>query len=75
MNVKVFQYIEELDAFLPTKEFKDIVGKLGLAEWNYAVFIGRLLCMDNDYGEHVFCCSDEREELTDKVEKMGEKLY
>ena len=73
MNIKVFNYIEELDAFVPTQRFKSIVEKLGLTEWTHVVFICRLLAMDNDYGEHIFDNWDEREALTEKVEQLGKE--
>lgn len=48
-TVKVFRYVEEVDAFLPTREYLAVVEALGLREWNPAVWIGRLFCMDNDF--------------------------
>lgn len=65
-KIKVFKYIPEYDAFETTKLFQSINGKLGLREWTPVVWITRLLCMDNDYGEHVFDNWDEREKIEDK---------
>lgn len=71
MEIKVFKYIPELDAFLVTEEFSDIVRTLGLSEWNDVVFIGRYFMLDNDYGEHWFDNWREREELGEKAEALG----
>ena len=70
-TVKVFEYFEELDAFTVTKEFAGISDLLGLTEWNYAVWIGRLFTLDNDYGEHWFDNWDERETLAGKAAQFG----
>lgn len=69
--IKVFRYIEELDAFLPTEDFSFIVKELDLVEWNDVVFVGRFLTLDNDYGEHMFDLWDEREERAEKAKEMG----
>lgn len=71
MKVKVFRYIDDLDAFLPTEEFAHIARTLGLSEWTDVVFICRLLALDNDYGEHIFDNWDEREERAEKANLMG----
>ncbi|HSK71020.1 MAG TPA: Fic family protein [Pyrinomonadaceae bacterium] len=70
-SIKVFHYIEDIDAFIVTKEFADISDYLGLSEWNHVVWIGRLFARDNDYGEHWFDNWDERERLSDKIESLG----
>ena len=70
-TVRVFEYIEELDAFKVSKKFAEISDLLGLSEWNYAVWIGRLFILDNDYGEHWFDNWDEREAIADKAAKFG----
>lgn len=69
--IKVFDYIEELDAFKVTKEFAELNDYLGLTEWNPVVWIGRLFILDNDYGEHWFDNWDEREEIADKAKRLG----
>lgn len=69
--IKVFNYIPEVDAFLPTPEFSEIAGKLGLREWSDVVFICRLFALDNDYGEHIFDNWDEREEREPKCQSLG----
>lgn len=71
MEIKVFKYIPELDAFLVTEEFSDIVRTLGLSEWNDVVFIGRYFMLDNDYGEHWFDNWYERDDLAEKAESLG----
>lgn len=76
--IKIFDYFPELDCFYVTKEYRDIADELGLAEWTYVVWIGRLFTMDNDYGEHWFDNWDEREAIAEKAKKLGtssEYLY
>jgi hypothetical protein len=70
-TVKVFKYIDQLDAFLVTDEYRGISEILGLIEWNPVVWIGRLFTLDNDYGEHWFDNWDERELLKAQAEKRG----
>ena len=69
--VKVFKYIDQIDAFLVTDEFRYICEILGLIEWNPVVWIGRLFTLDNDYGEHWFDNWEDRELLKDQAEKLG----
>lgn len=71
MKIKVFQYLSKLDAFICTPRFTEIVQTLNLAEWTPAVWIGRLFCMDNDYGEHWHDNWDERGEIEKKARKLG----
>lgn len=76
--IKIFDYFPELDCFYATKEYRDIADELGLAEWTYVVWIGRLFTMDNDYGEHWFDNWDDREAIAEKAKKLGvqsESLY
>ena len=70
-DIQVFRFIEELDAFVVTKEFKYVSEQLGLEEWNAVVWIGRLLIMDNDFGEHLFDNWEEREEREVEAQKLG----
>ncbi len=70
-TIRVFKYIEELDAFVVTKEFAQLSDQLGLTEWNHVVWIGRLFILDNDYGEHWFDNWDERESLTNKAKEFS----
>ncbi|MBI4852422.1 MAG: hypothetical protein HY819_11555 [Acidobacteria bacterium] len=70
-DIQVFRFIEELDAFIVTEEFKYVSKQLGLEEWNPVVWIGRLLIMDNDFGEHLFDNWEEREEKEVLAQKLG----
>jgi len=70
-TISVFKYIEELDAFVVTDKFKELMDKLGLTEWHPAVWIGRLFTLDNDYGEHWFDNWDEREALETRANELG----
>ena len=70
-TVKVFKYIDQLDAFLVTDEYRRIAEILGLIEWNPVVWIGRLFTLDNDYGEHWFDNWQEQEMLKDRAAKIG----
>lgn len=69
--VKIFDYIPELDCFTETKEYREIAERIGLGEWTWVNWIGRLFAMDNDYGEHWFDNWDEREAISDKAEGLG----
>ena len=69
--IRVFDYLLELDAFLITPEFRAIAEGLGLTEWHEAVWIGRYLILDNDYGEHIFDNWELREERAAKAEALG----
>ena len=70
-TVLVFQYIDQLDAFVVTDEYRRLANRLGLIEWNPVVWIGRLFTLDNDYGEHWFDNWDEREALEGEAQKLG----
>jgi hypothetical protein len=69
--IKVFNYISELDCFDTTPEFKKICAEFGLTEWHEAVWIGRFICMDNDFGEHWFDNWDERDKAEEKAKELG----
>lgn len=70
-TVKVFRYIEQLDAFLVTEEFSQLTEQLGLMEWSPVVWIGRLFIMDNDFGEHWFDNWNQREAIEEKANALG----
>lgn len=70
-TVRVFKYIEQLDAFVVTDDYRHLAEQLGLIEWHPVVWIGRLFTLDNDYGEHWFDNWDEREALSDEAQKLG----
>jgi hypothetical protein len=71
MTIRVFRYLEELDAFLVTEEFSQLADHLGLTEWHPVVWIGRLFRLDNDVGEHWFDNWDERSLLEEKAKELG----
>jgi hypothetical protein len=70
-TLRIFRFIDELDAFVVTAEYREIADYLHLAEWTPVVWIGRLFCMDNDFGEHWFDNWDLREERAAKAKAMG----
>lgn len=70
-ELKVFKYIEELDCFVVTDEYKEIADYLGLTEWNPVVWIGRLFILDNDYGEHWFDNWDLRKQKESEAQALG----
>ena len=70
-TVRVFEYLDRLDAFVVTDEYSLLAEQLGLAEWNPVVWIGRLFALDNDYGEHWFDNWDERAALEDEARESG----
>ncbi|MBX2822569.1 MAG: hypothetical protein KTR29_22925 [Rhodothermaceae bacterium] len=53
-TIRIFRYIESIDSFVVTDEYRDLAESMGLTEWHPAVWIGRLFMLDNDYGEHWF---------------------
>ena len=69
--IQIFKYINELDCFIVTDEYKTIVNKLGVSEWNEVVWIGRFFTLDNDYGEHWFDNWEERDKIADKARALG----
>lgn len=69
--IRVFDYLSELDAFLVTDDFKAIADELGLTEWHEAVWIGRYLTLDDDYGEHIFDNWELREARQSQAAAMG----
>lgn len=70
-TVRVFKYIDQLDAFIVTDQYRVLAKRLGLIEWNPVVWIGRLFSLDNDYGEHWFDNWEEQEALRDQAQKLG----
>lgn len=70
-TVHVFRYIPQLDAFLPSAEYKKVADRLGLTEWNPVVFIGRYFYGDRDAGEHWFDNWKGREKIAKKAKKLG----
>jgi len=70
-GVQVFRYIESLDAFVVTDEYRSLAEQLGIGEWHPAVWIGRLFTLDNDYGEHWFDNWEEREIRAARAGEVG----
>ena len=70
-TVRVFKYLDQLDAFVVTDEYRHLADQLGLREWNPVVWIGRLFTLDNDYGEHWFDNWEERAALESDAQKLG----
>lgn len=70
-TVKIFHYLDDLDCFVITDEYRALADRLGLSEWHPAVWIGRLFILDNDYGEHWFDNWDLRDQLQAQAEQRG----
>lgn len=70
-GVRIFRYIDALDAFVVSDAYRSLADQLGLAEWQPAVWIGRLFMLDNDYGEHWFDNWEEREALAGRAAELG----
>ena len=70
-GVRIFRYLEALDAFLVTDEYRSLADQLGLTEWHPAVWIGRLFMLDNDYGEHWLDNWEEREARAGRAAEYG----
>jgi hypothetical protein len=70
-SLKIFRYIDDLDCFVVSDQYREIADVLGLAEWNPVVWIGRLFTMDNDFGEHWFDNWELRELSEAEAEKLG----
>lgn len=69
-TIKILKYVESLDCFIVTNEYKEVSDFLGLSEWNPVVWIGRLFLLDNDFGEHWF----DNWDLRDEKEKLAKSL-
>ena len=70
-TVKIFDYLSDLDCFLVSAQYRAVADELGLVEWSPVVWIGRLLLLDNDYGEHWLDNWDLREQLQPQAEAHG----
>ncbi len=70
-TIRIFKYLEDLDAFVVSDEYEALAKYLGLAEWHPAVWIGRLFVMDNDFGEHWFDNWEAREALKPRADALG----
>jgi hypothetical protein len=69
--MRVFDYLEAVDAFVVSDEYRGVAEELGLIEWNPVVWLGRLFMLDNDYGEHWFDNWDEREQAELRAKELG----
>ena len=70
-TIRIFDYVDDLDCFVVSKEYRRIADYLGLSEWNPVVWIGRLFMLDNDYGEHWMDNWDLRDKLEPEAQKRG----
>jgi len=70
-RVRIFHYLPEVDAFVVTDEYREIAQDLGLVEWTPVVWMGRVFCMDNDYGEHWFDNWDARDQREAAASRLG----
>lgn len=52
-------------------DFARVVELLDMFEWSPVVWLGRLLLMDEDYGEHMFDAWEERDALRPKIRELG----
>lgn len=70
-TITIFRYLDELDCFVVSDEYRSIADVLGLNEWSPVVWIGRLFTLDNDYGEHWFDNWHLREPLEEAAALRG----
>jgi hypothetical protein len=70
-SVRVFNYVDAIDSFIVTEEYRYLADYLGLTEWHPVVWIGRLFALDNDYGEHWFDNWEEREAAAARAAELG----
>lgn len=76
--MQIFDYIPELNCFKINETFSRFVYSLGYDEWNAVVWIGRLVSLNNDFGEHWFDNWELRENIESKATALGynaEELY
>ena len=73
--IKVFNYLESLDCFIVSAQYKSIAHALGLTEWHEVVWIGRYFTLDNDYGEHWFDNWDLRAKIKKETDLLGIDLF
>lgn len=70
-TIAIFRYLDDLDCFVVSDEYRQIAEQLGLIEWSPVVWIGRLFMLDNDYGEHWFDNWELREQLGPEAARLG----
>ena len=69
--MKPFRYIPELNAFVLTKEYRQVASYLGIEGWEQYAWIGRLFTLGNDYGEHWMDNWELRESVAAKADALG----
>jgi hypothetical protein len=69
--IKIFEYLEDIDCFIVSSQYKSIAQNLGLGEWHEAVWIGRYFTLDNDYGEHWFDNWEFRSKIETETNLLG----
>ncbi len=70
-TISIFRYLDDLDCFVVSDEYRQIADQLGLTEWSPVIWIGRLFMLDNDYGEHWFDNWELREQLESEAIQRG----
>lgn len=70
-TLRIFRYIEALDAFVLSKTYRIVAAKLGFTEWETYSWIGRYIIQDNDFGEHWFDHSELRAERANAAKAYG----
>jgi hypothetical protein len=70
-TVKIFDYVENGDFLTITTHYRALAKLLGLEEWSPVVWIGRLFCLDNDYGEHWFDTVELRKQREPIAHQQG----
>jgi hypothetical protein len=70
-TIKIFRYLDDVDCFVVSDEYRRIADQLGLTEWSPVVWIGRLFTLDNDYGEHWFDNWHLRDPLEEAAQQRG----
>jgi hypothetical protein len=62
-KVKIFQYIESLDAFIVTDEYKRMADTLGLTEWNPMIRKNELRVSGQSYNSDIILLKPELKNL------------
>ena len=70
-TIRIVRYLDDLDCFVVSDEYRRIADQLGRTEWSPVVWIGRLFTLDNDDGEHWFDNWHLREPLEEAAAQRG----
>lgn len=70
-DIQILEYIETGDFFIITKEYDKLAKRLGLSQWNSLTWIGRLISLDNDYGEHLFDNWTQKKQKSEIAKSLG----